>query len=181
MNAKPWASADAIATEEAPVIRRGLAHGEQDRELAAHLLPLPFAAALIGSSRWPRSNTTRSVSTNGRGFAAAPPSPSGAWWACTGGARIGTRLIVKDPGLVLRFISVTAVTSALAAVFAFAPNVPVAIAANIGISIRSPSPGRRAGVARSPSRLERDRSGSPWALCGVARCGRLRAVGGLAR
>lgn len=51
------------------------------------------------------------------------------------GARIGTRLIAKDPGLVLRFVSVVAlVTSGLALVFALAPNLAVAVIANALIS-----------------------------------------------
>src|SRR5690606_20148926 len=51
------------------------------------------------------------------------------------GARIGTRLIAKDPGLVLRFVSVVAlVTSGLALVFALAPNLAVAVVANALIS-----------------------------------------------
>ncbi len=51
------------------------------------------------------------------------------------GARIGTRLIAKDPGLVLRFVSVVAlVTSGLALVFALAPTLAVAVVANALIS-----------------------------------------------
>ncbi|MCB1015113.1 MAG: MFS transporter [Acidimicrobiales bacterium] len=47
------------------------------------------------------------------------------------GARVGTRLIARDPGLVLRFVSVIAlVTSGLALAFALAPNLAVAVVAN---------------------------------------------------
>jgi branched-chain amino acid transport system ATP-binding protein len=51
------------------------------------------------------------------------------------GARIATRLMARDVGLVLKFLSVVAfITSALAAVFALVPNLGVAIAANAAIS-----------------------------------------------
>ncbi len=51
------------------------------------------------------------------------------------GARLSTRLFVKDPALVFKFLSVAAaVAAALAAVFALAPDLPVAIAANAGIA-----------------------------------------------
>ncbi len=52
------------------------------------------------------------------------------------GARIGTRLIARDPALVMRFLALASiVASAFAAGFALAPNVGLAIVANAGISI----------------------------------------------
>ncbi len=52
------------------------------------------------------------------------------------GAGIGTRLLARSPGLVLKFLALVAViAAALSAVFALAPNVYVAAAANAGISL----------------------------------------------
>jgi ABC-type branched-subunit amino acid transport system ATPase component/MFS family permease len=51
------------------------------------------------------------------------------------GARIGTRLIQRDPALIMRFMALVAfITAALAAVFALAPVIPVAVLANMSIS-----------------------------------------------
>ena len=52
------------------------------------------------------------------------------------GARIGTRLIARDPALIMRFLALASiVASAFSAAFALAPNVGLAIVANAGISI----------------------------------------------
>ncbi len=52
------------------------------------------------------------------------------------GARIATKLAFRDPGLILRFLAVTAfVTSSLAFVFAVTPNLGVAIASNVLIAL----------------------------------------------
>ena len=51
------------------------------------------------------------------------------------GARIGTKLIVRDPGLVLRFIALVAfICGGLAVMFALAPQLWVAVIANMGIA-----------------------------------------------
>src|SRR5262249_21429763 len=51
------------------------------------------------------------------------------------GIPIATRLLVRDPGLVLKFLAVvTIVISAVWIVFSQAPNLPVAITANVVIS-----------------------------------------------
>jgi branched-chain amino acid transport system ATP-binding protein len=48
------------------------------------------------------------------------------------GARVGTRLIVRDPALVFRFLRHVAVVAAvMAAIFAVAPNIYIAVAANV--------------------------------------------------
>jgi branched-chain amino acid transport system ATP-binding protein len=48
------------------------------------------------------------------------------------GARLGTRLFLRDPSLVFRFLKGVAITCAvLAAVFALAPNLVIAVVANI--------------------------------------------------
>ncbi len=169
------ASADAIATEEAPPsFAEGWRMVNKIESLRRIFYALPFlAAALIGFvSLASLKYNSLGLDERGRGFAAAAAEP----FALVGlyyGARIGTRLIVKDPGLVLRFISIIAfVTSALAAVFAFAPNVPVAIAANIGISISLAIVGPGVLASLSLAIPPRARSlgfsmGSLWVLPGV--------------
>ena len=52
------------------------------------------------------------------------------------GARIATRLVVRDPALILKFLAVVSViTSALSLVFAVVPSLAVAIAANFAIAM----------------------------------------------
>jgi len=63
-----------------------------------------------------------------RGFVAAAVEPAQVLGLIVG-ARIGTRLIARGPDQVLRFLSYTAfIVSAALAIFAFAPNVYVAVA-----------------------------------------------------
>jgi ABC-type branched-subunit amino acid transport system ATPase component/MFS family permease len=169
------ASEEAIATEEAPPsFAEGWRMVNKIESLRRIFYALPFlAAALIGFvSLASLKYAALGLDERGRGFAAAASEP----FALVGlyyGARIGTRLIVKDPGLVLRFISVVAfITSALAAVFAFAPNVPVAIGANIGISIALAIVGPGVLASLSLAIPPRARSlgfsmGSLWVLPGV--------------
>jgi branched-chain amino acid transport system ATP-binding protein len=132
------ASAEAIAMEEAPPsFAEGWRMVNKIESLRRIFYALPFlAVALIGFvSLASLKYEALGLDERGRGFAAAAAEP----FALLGlyyGARIGTRLIVKDPGLVLRFVSIVAfISSILLSVFAFAPNVGVAIAANIGVSI----------------------------------------------
>ena len=169
------ASAEAIALEEVPPsFAEGWRMVNKIESLRRIFYALPFlAAALIGFvSLASLKYAALGLDERGRGFAAAAAEP----FALLGlyyGARIGTRLIVKDPGLVLRFISIVAfVTSALAAVFAFAPNVPIAIAANIGISISLAIVGPGVLASLSLAIPPRARSlgfsmGSLWVLPGV--------------
>jgi branched-chain amino acid transport system ATP-binding protein len=52
------------------------------------------------------------------------------------GAKIATKLVDRDPGLILRFLAITsAVTSLLALIFALTPNLGVAIGANVLIAL----------------------------------------------
>ena len=52
------------------------------------------------------------------------------------GARIATKLLERDPGLILRFLAlVSTITSALSGVFAIVPSLAVAIAANVTIAL----------------------------------------------
>lgn len=52
------------------------------------------------------------------------------------GARIATKLLERDPGLILRFLAVVStITSALSGVFAIVPSLAVAIAANVTIAL----------------------------------------------
>ncbi len=52
------------------------------------------------------------------------------------GARIATKLLERDPGLILRFLAlVSTITSALSGVFAIVPSLAVAIAANVAIAL----------------------------------------------
>jgi branched-chain amino acid transport system ATP-binding protein len=132
------ASAEAIAMEEAPPsFAEAWRMVNKIESLRRIFYALPFlAVALIGFvSLASLKYEALGLDERGRGFAAAAAEP----FALLGlyyGARIGTRLIVKDPGLVLRFVSIVAfISSILLAVFAFAPNIGVAIAANIGVSI----------------------------------------------
>ena len=169
------ASAEAIALEEEPPsFAEGWRMVNKIESLRRIFYALPFlAAALIGFvSLASLKYNALGLDERGRGFAAAAAEP----FALLGlyyGARIGTRLIVRDPGLVLRFISIVAfVTSVLAAVFAFAPNVPVAIAANIGISISLAIVGPGVLASLSLAIPPRARSlgfsmGSLWVLPGV--------------
>jgi ABC-type branched-subunit amino acid transport system ATPase component/MFS family permease len=135
---------------------------------------LPFlAAALVGFvALGSLKYESLGLDERGRGLAAAAAEP----FALVGlyfGARIGTRLIQRDPGLVLRFISVIAfVASVFAAIFAFAPTVWVAVMANIGISITLAIVGPGVLASLSLAIPPRARSmgfsiGSLWVLPGV--------------
>ncbi len=51
------------------------------------------------------------------------------------GARVGTKLIQRDPGLIMRFMALVAfITAGLAALFALAPVIWLAVLTNMGIS-----------------------------------------------
>ncbi|MGI9603578.1 MAG: MFS transporter [Acidimicrobiales bacterium] len=96
--------------------------------LAASLTGFVSLAALLYEDQF-------GLDERGRGIAAAATEPAQLLGLIIG-ASVATKLFVKDPGLVLKFLAVSsAVASALAMVFALAPNIGVAVAANIGISI----------------------------------------------
>ena len=131
-------SDEVIATEEPPPsFAEGWRMVRKVQTLRRMFWALPFlAAALIGfATLGSLKYQELGLNEAERGFAAAAAEPF-AFLGLYLGARIGTRLIQKDPGEVIRFISVVAfIASGFAAIFAFAPNAAVAIGANIGISI----------------------------------------------
>ncbi len=70
-----------------------------------------------------------------RGIVAAAAEP-GQLIGLVIGARIATKLLERDPGLILRFLAVVStITSALSGVFAIVPSLAVAIAANVTIAL----------------------------------------------
>ncbi len=132
------ASEGAIATEEQPPsFEEATRMIFKVQTLRRIFVALPFlAAALIGfASLGVLKYEALGLNEAQRGFAAAVVEP----FQLVGlylGARLGTRLMARDPGLILKSIAVTAFVSAvMAAGFALAPNVWVAIGCNIGISI----------------------------------------------
>jgi ABC-type branched-subunit amino acid transport system ATPase component/predicted MFS family arabinose efflux permease len=169
------ASEDNLATEEPPPsFAEGWRMVNSIESLRRIFYALPFlAAALIGfTSLASLKYESLGLDEAGRGFAAAAAEP----FALLGlylGARYGTRLIQRDPGLVIRFIAVVAfVASGLAAVFAFAPNVAVAVGANIGIAVTLAVVGPGTLAALSLAIPARARSlgfsmGSLWVLPGL--------------
>ncbi len=133
------ASDAAIATEEEPP-----SFGEAWRmtwkteTLRRIFTAMPFlAASLIGFAALAGLLYEEAFGLEAyqRGIVAACVEPM-ALIGLTIGARIGTRLMLRDPALVMRFLAwASVVASALAAGFAVAPNVGFAIAANAGISM----------------------------------------------
>jgi ABC-type branched-subunit amino acid transport system ATPase component/predicted MFS family arabinose efflux permease len=168
-------SAESIGVEESPPsFAESWRMVNKVESLRRIFYALPFlAAALVGFvALGSLKYESLGLDERGRGMAAAAAEP----FALLGlyyGARIGTRLIQRDPGLVLRFISVVAfVASAFAALFAFAPAVWVAVLANIGISITLAIVGPGVLASLSLAIPPRARSmgfsmGSLWVLPGV--------------
>ena len=110
----------------AAVVRRGLAHGLEDREPAAHLLraavPGRRAHRLLVAGRPALRAALRprrgAAGLGGRGGRARAAGRAG-----RSAPRVGTKLMARDPGLVLRFLALVAfITSLLAAVFALVPG-----------------------------------------------------------
>ncbi len=132
------ASEEAIATEEAPPsFAESWRMVWRIEALRRIWYALPFlAASLIGfvSLASLLYADVFDLDERARGFVAAGVEPL-QFAGLLIGARVGTRLIARDPGLVLRFVSLVAlVTSALSLVFAMAPNIVVAVIANALIS-----------------------------------------------
>ena len=132
------ASEDAIATEEEPPsFAESWRMVWRIEALRRIWYALPFlAASLIGfvSLASLLYADVFDLDERARGFVAAGVEPL-QFAGLIIGARVGTRLIAKDPGLVLRFVSLVAlVTSALALGFAMAPNIAVAVITNALIS-----------------------------------------------
>jgi branched-chain amino acid transport system ATP-binding protein len=132
------ASEDAIATEEEPPsFAESWRMVWRIEALRRIWYALPFlAASLIGfvSLASLLYADVFDLDERARGFVAAGVEPL-QFAGLIIGARVGTRLIAKDPGLVLRFVSLVAlVTSALSLGFAMAPNLAVAVITNALIS-----------------------------------------------
>jgi len=98
---------------------------------------LPFlAASLIGFGIFASLlyDEVFGLDERARGFLAAAVEPAGIVGLIIG-AQISSKLLARDPGLVLRFLAITAfVNAGILAVFALAPNVWVAAGAAAGAS-----------------------------------------------
>ena len=132
------ASEEAIATEEdSPSFAESWRIVWKIESLRRIWYALPFlAASLIGfvSLASLLYADVFGLDERARGFVAAGVEPL-QFVGLVVGARVGTRLIARDPGLVLRFLSVVAlVTSGLSVVFALAPTLWLAVLANMLIS-----------------------------------------------
>ena len=133
------ASEEAVATEEEPP-----SYAEAWRmcwkiaTLRRIFAAMPFlAASLIGfvSLASLLYEDAFNLDERARGVVAAATEPAQLVGLVVG-ALVGTRLLARSPGLVLRFLAVVAViAAALSAVFALAPNVYMAAAAQAGISL----------------------------------------------
>ena len=132
------ASAEAIATEEdSPSFAESWRIVWKIESLRRIWYALPFlAASLIGfvSLASLLYADVFGLDDRARGFVAAAVEPL-QFVGLVVGARIGTKLIARDPGLVLRFLSLVAlVTSGLSVLFALAPTLWLAVIANALIS-----------------------------------------------
>jgi ABC-type branched-subunit amino acid transport system ATPase component/predicted MFS family arabinose efflux permease len=132
------ASEEAIATEEAsPSFTEGWRLVWRIPTLRRIWWSLPFlAASLIGFTALASIfyDQVFGLDERGRGFASAAVEPA-AFIGLIIGARIATRLLMKGPSHVLRFLSHAAfVVSGGLVVFALAPTIWVAMAANAVIT-----------------------------------------------
>ena len=131
--------AEAIATEEAPP-----SYAEAWRmcwkieSLRRIFVAMPFlAVSLIGFGTLAALlyEEAYNLDERARGIVAATSEP-GQLIGLVIGARIATKLIVRDASLILKFLAVvSAITSALSLVFAVVPNLAVAIVANFIIAL----------------------------------------------
>ncbi|MGI8938749.1 MAG: MFS transporter [Iamia sp.] len=132
------ASAEVIDTEEvSPSFAEGWRMVWQIETLRRIWYSLPFlGASLIGfvSLASLLYEDQFGLDVKARGFVAAGVEPAQLLGLIIG-ARIGTRLMAKDPSLVMRFLAVVAfVVSGCLLGFAVAPTLVLAIAANVVIS-----------------------------------------------
>ncbi len=131
--------AEAIATEEAPP-----SYAEAWRmcwkieSLRRIFVAMPFlAVSLIGFGTLAALlyEEAYNLDERARGIVAATSEP-GQLIGLVIGARIATKLVVRDPSLILKFLAVvSAITSGLSLVFAVVPNLGVAIVANFIIAL----------------------------------------------
>ncbi|MBX3314534.1 MAG: MFS transporter [Actinobacteria bacterium] len=132
------ASEEAIATEEVPPsFAEGWRLVWKIETLRRIWYSLPFlAASLIGfvSLASLLYDDVFGLDEAQRGYVAAATEPVQLVGLVIG-ARLATRLLVKGPGEILRLLSRVAwVVAAVLVAFAFAPNIPLAIAANMVIT-----------------------------------------------
>jgi branched-chain amino acid transport system ATP-binding protein len=130
---------EAAATEEAPP-----SYAEAWRmcwkieSLRRIFVAMPFlAVSLIGFATLASLlyEQAYGLDERARGVVAATSEP-GQLIGLVIGARIATKLVKRDPALILKFLAVVSVvTSALSLVFAVVPNLGVAIAANFAIAM----------------------------------------------
>ena len=120
------ASDEAMLTEEAPPsFGEALAHLRSHRDPPSDLVgaAVPRRLADRASPRSPPSSTRRCSSSTSEPVASwrprwSPPSSSGS----SSAARIGTKLVARDPGLILRFLGVLSfIAAGLFAGFALSP------------------------------------------------------------
>ncbi len=133
------ATEDAIDTEEEPPsFAEAWRMMYKIESLRRIWYALPFlAASLIGFGTFASLlyDEVFGLDERARGFLAAAVEPAGILGLIIG-AGISSRLMARDPGLVLRFLALTAVVNAgILAVFALAPNVWVAAGAAAGASL----------------------------------------------
>jgi ABC-type branched-subunit amino acid transport system ATPase component/MFS family permease len=131
--------AEAIATEESPP-----SYAEAWRmcwkieSLRRIFVAMPFlAVSLIGFGTLASLlyEEAYDLDERARGIVAATSEP-GQLIGLVIGARIATKLLMRDSSLILKFLAVvSAITSALSLVFALVPNLGVAIAANFAIAL----------------------------------------------
>lgn len=131
--------AESIATEEsAPSYAEAWRMCWQIGALRRIWMATPFlAASLIGFGTLAAElyEDAYGLDERARGIVAASSEP-GQIIGLLIGARIATRLLARDPGLILRFLAIVAViTSALSGIFALVPNLAVAIGANVLIAL----------------------------------------------
>jgi ABC-type branched-subunit amino acid transport system ATPase component/MFS family permease len=131
--------AEAIATEESPP-----SYAEAWRmcwkieSLRRIFIAMPFlAVSLLGFGTLAALlyEQAYDLDERARGVVAATSEP-GQLIGLVIGARIATKLVMRDPSLILKFLAVvSAVTAALSLVFAVVPNLGVAIATNFSIAL----------------------------------------------
>ena len=174
-------------TEEAPPeLRRGVAHLPPHRDPPPHLV----GAAVPRRRRSSASPALASLfyeevfdlDERARGFVAAAVEPAQLLGLIVG-ARIGTKLVARDPGLILRFLGVLSfIAAGLLAGFALSPWLWLSVVFNAVVTARVRRHRARASSPRWPWRSRRGpgRSGfsiaSLWVLPGLLI---LPIVGGL--
>ncbi|MGZ4683301.1 MAG: MFS transporter, partial [Acidimicrobiales bacterium] len=129
---------DALLTEEPPPsFAEGWRMVWKIESLRRMFYSLPFlAASLIGFSSLAAILYEQKFGLDEvqRGWVAAAAEPAQLIGLVIG-ARIGTKLMIRDPGLVIRFIAIVAfITAGLLAMFAFAPFVWMGVVINMAIS-----------------------------------------------